>query len=308
MSNSIISSIISDMKSTKLFSLIVSSFRSWYKNWPWILFSVFFDVLFIISTGIVITLVQFKLFESLEAVMRMAGEATGGIANFYNQTGQVTSGIAGLTSDSLFQYHVNTIFQYLGLMVLGVFICWIIFQGLSWYAAHRMSSKKRLPFIIYWKNFALQSFPFYLISVFLIFLSIRLIFSINTSIAPIVSEGFINFFFIILMIVNWYFGFLSFTLTSRSSWYNFKKSFAYSTKRFTKIIPSIAFILVLFLVIDLFLRLFKGDPVILGIVGTFTFMPTLVFSRILLFKTTKEYWEGKTESKKAKKKHSKAKN
>jgi hypothetical protein len=298
----VVKSIASDIKRSNLLNIASRSFDDWKTSWPWILLSVLTDFLFIITTSIIITLIQFTLFEHLEALMTLAGEATGGLTNVFNQTAQVSSGLSGLAANADFQYHLNIIVKYLAIMVLCTFLTWIVFQGLSWFIAYRMSTdkKQRLPFITFCKNFTLQSFPFYLLSVIWIFLSVRLLFAINMSMTPIMGEDFLNFLFVLFICVTWYFGFLSYTITGKYAYSNFKQSFVYGVKRFTKTIQSIAFLLVLFLVIDIILRLsfIRGDPVLLVILGTILFMPAVCFARIMMFRTTQVYWPLKKHSSK----------
>jgi hypothetical protein len=81
-------------------------------------------------------------------------------------------------------------------------------------------------------------------------------------------------------------------LDARYAYRNVKDCFIFGVKRFFKIIQSILFLSVFFLMIDLFLRIsfIRSDPIILMLVGTVILMPAMVFARILLFKTTAEYW------------------
>ncbi len=293
--SSFIDSIITDIEKANVFNLVSKSFKSWYRNWPWIILNIFIDIIFLISVSAVITLIQFTLFEHLEALMSMTGEATGGLMGIYNQTAEVSSSLVGLGSNLDFQYHLNIIFKYLGFMILAVFVLWILLQGISWYIAYRMSTEKRIPFFTFWKNFALQSIPFYLLTILWIFISIKMLFSTKMSIAPIFSEDFANFIFALLIILTWYFGSICYTITSRYAYKNVKHSFIFGIRGFTKTIQSFGFIIFLFLIIDLFLRIpfIREDPFVLAIIGTLIFMPALIFAKILLFNTTREYLTAK---------------
>ncbi|MBW2972529.1 hypothetical protein KY359_05830 [Candidatus Woesearchaeota archaeon] len=290
---SLIDSIITDIEESRLLALVKSSFKSWYTHWPWILLSVLVDFLFLVSVSTVITLIQFTLFEHLEQLMTMMGEATGGLMNVYNDTATVSAGIMGTASSLDFQYHLGVIFKYLGIMVLSSFALWMVFQGISWYIAYRMSTdKNRLPFIIYWKNFALESVPFYLVSILLLFLYIRILFSIKMSMSPMLGTQGLDFFFVLLVVVTWYFGALCYSLTERHAYKNFKQCFVYGIKRFTKTIQSFIFIAVVFFMIDLILRIgfIRNDAFVIMVVGTLLFMPAVVFAKILLYRTAQEYW------------------
>jgi hypothetical protein len=291
-SHSRIDSLLTAFEELGIFRLLSSSFRSWSRGWPFILLSVLVDFLFVVSASVVITLIQFTLFEHLEALMAMTGEATGGLMNIYNQTSEVSSGLMGLSNNPDFQYHISVIFKYVGVMILSVFVLWVIFQGISWYLAHRMSADKRQPFLVFWKNFAITSVPFFFLTVIWIFVSVRILFAIKMSIAPVMGESMLNFLFAVAVIVTWYFGSLCYTLTSGYAYQNLKQCFVFGVRRFTKVIQSFAALAVIFFILDRVLRIgfIRNDPFVLMVIGTILFMPALVFARMLLFKTTQEYW------------------
>ncbi len=276
-----------------IIGLVTSSFKSWLYNWPLVLLCILSDLFFIIAVASSVTFAQFKLYTHLEAIMRIAGEATGGILNIYNQTEQVSTGLMGLSANLEFKHHLNVLFNYLGLLILAIFMFWIIFQGISWYFAYRMSTDKRQRFLVFWKNFAIESIPFYLLSVIWIFLSARMLFSSKISIAPLISERAIDILFYMLIAVTWYFSSMCFTLTSESAYSNIKQCFSYGTKKFVKTIQSFAVIVVLFVIVDLLLRIpfIKNDIVMMTLFGIILLLPVLSFARVLLFKTSERYWE-----------------
>jgi hypothetical protein len=297
-SKSIIDSIITDIEQAAIFKLVFSSFRSWYKNWPWLLFSMLCDILFLVSASATVTLIQLNLLFHLEEMMRLTGEATGGLMNIYNETAKVSSGLLSISNNMTFQDHLSTIIKYIALMFLLVFIFWILFEGLSWYASYRISTSElkyenRVSFLIFMKNFILQSLPFYLFIIALILLSIRLLFAIRISIAPFMSVETLAFLFWLFVIMTVYFGSLCFTITTKSSYQNLRQCFLYGIRKFTKTIQSFAFILVLFFIINLILKIsfIRNDPFVLMIIGIIIFLPALVFSRVLLFGTAECYWK-----------------
>lgn len=287
---------------------VKQSFKSWHTHWPSILLSVLIDLVFILCVSTVVTLIQFTLFDHLEAIMKMTGESTGGLMNIYNQTDQVTMGLSSVTNTGEFQFHMTQIVKYLGIMVLSVFVFWAVFQALSWFVAYRASTdeKKRQPFLLFWKNFALESVPFYLLTVFWIFISVRLVISAKMSIAPWMGESVINAGFITLVLATWYFGTLCYTMISKSAYSNFKQAFVYGVKKFPNTIQSFLLILILFTVIDFILKLpfLRGDAFLLAVVGTLLFLPTLFFARILLFRTAETHWKADDGAGKAKAKPS----
>lgn len=279
---------------SSLFRLSSSSFSSVLRSWPYLLLSVLFDFLFLVATGVVITLIQFTLFEHLEKIMEMTGEVTGGLVNIYNQTAEVSAGMMSIPNNPDFQYHVNIIFKYLGIMVLATLIIWIIFQGLSWFIAYRMSHEKkdRIPFLVFWRDFAIKTIPFYVLTVLWIFLSVRVLLSIKMSMTPWLGEDALNSIFIFLVLFTWYFGSVAYTIVSGKAWSEFKSSFRFGLKKFPKIIQSFLLIAVLFLIIDQVLRIpgIAEDPFLKIIIGMIIFMPAIVYARVFLFRTTQEYW------------------
>ncbi|MBW2963894.1 hypothetical protein KY363_00400 [Candidatus Woesearchaeota archaeon] len=286
-------SVWSGIRSSRLLRLAGVSIRSVLRSWPFLLLSILFDFLFLIATGTVITLIQFSLFEHLEAIMEMTGEVTGGLMNIYNDTAGVSAGMMSIPNNPDFQFHVNVIFKYLGIMVLATLIIWMVFQGLSWFIAYRMSheKKERIPFLAFWRDFAIKTIPFYALTVLLIFLSVRLLLTIKMSMTPWMGEDALNAVFILLVLITWYFGSVAYTLVSGNAWSEFKASFSFGFRKFPKVIQSFLLVAVLFLIIDQVLRIpfIAADPFLKIIFGVLIFMPAIVFTRVLLFNTTREY-------------------
>jgi hypothetical protein len=277
-----------------LLTVVKDSATLWYKRWPSLLLSCLSDLAFLFILGIIMTFIQFTLFEHLEALMKLTGEATGGLMNIYNETLDVSVGLSGLSGNTEFQYHVSVIFKYLGIMVLATFVLWIIFQGLSWYIAYRATKDKdRMKFLVFMKNFALQSVPFYLLSVLWIFLSVRILVWIKMSTVQVMSETTLNILFIIFVMITWYFGTLCYTITGKYAYKNFKEAFRYGIFKFSKVIQSFAVLVILFFIIDQILRLsfIRQDSFVLMVFGILLLIPAIFFARILLFKTSEMYVE-----------------
>ena len=292
-------SILSDIKNANIFKIIISSFRAWYRNWPWMILSVLVDLIFIGVLSVASFLISLKLFEHIEAMLNITGEITGGIMNVFTQPTEVSTGIASLSQNTQLQSHTQSMLNYLGLLVLASFLCWIVFQGISWYIAYRMSTRKnRQSFIVYWKNFALESIPFHVLTSLWIFLTVWLMVKIRMSLVKVVGDQFSSILFMILILITWYFGTLCYSITTNYAYRNFKQAFIYGIKRFTKTIQSYIFIFILYIVLDLlFLIGFMRENVLLA--GIILIMPAIVFARILLFKTRQAYWPLEQKKKKA---------
>ncbi|MBW2996732.1 hypothetical protein KY349_00155 [Candidatus Woesearchaeota archaeon] len=279
-------SIVSDIKSSNLFKLVSSSFKALFKRWPLLFASILVDFLFIFFLTGAAFLINLKLIEKATALMQLTGEMTGGMANALGMT-TATS----ITQDAQFQSLLTSIFKNFLLLVLVSFFLWIIFQGISWFFAYRMSQEKnRLPFLIFWKNFALETIPFYIVYFLTAFITGLLAFRIGSRTASLL--------FIIITVLTFYFGSLCYTITNRYAYQNFKQCFIYGTKKFTKVIQSILFLIVFFFIIQfVFWIIFSltGWALLPGII---LIMPAIVFARILLFKTAALYWQPKKHVKK----------
>ncbi|MFH1064274.1 MAG: hypothetical protein V1729_04295 [Candidatus Woesearchaeota archaeon] len=289
-------SIIDDIYGSRLFKIVNESFSAWLNHWPLVLLCVFLEFIFLVGVSGFMTIIQILLFEHLEAVMRIAGELTGGLTNLYDETSQVTTGLSGLTNNTEFLYHLNIIFKYIAVMIAVTFVLWVIFQGIIWFISHKITAgKDHQHFFLFWRNFALQSIPFYLLSITFIFLSVRMLFSVKTSMAPILNETFLNFIFLLFIGITWYFGALSYTITTRNPYLNVRTALVYGVRKFPQVIQTVLFLVAVFFVIDRFLRLpfIKGDSFLLVILGIIILMPAFVFARIMLFKTTHEYPDDK---------------
>ncbi len=285
-------SVLDDIYGSRLFKIVGDSFFAWLRHWPLVLLCVFLEFIFLVGVSGFMTIIQILLFEHLEAVMRIAGELTGGLTNIYDETAQVTSGLSGLSQNTEFLYHLNIIFKFIALMIAVTFVLWVIFQGIIWFISHKIAAgEKHQHFFMFWKNFALQSIPFYLISITWIFLSVRLLFSVKTSMAPLMSETVLNFIFLLFVCITWYFGALSYTITTRHPYLNVRTAFVYGVRKFPQVIQTVLFLFALFFVIDRFLKLpfIKGDAFLLVIMGILILMPAFVFARVMLFKTSQEY-------------------
>jgi len=277
----------------KILELVKASLKS-MTQWKTLLLIILIDFLFIMSLGASTSIIQLKLLDKLQVVMQMAGESTGGLLNVYNETAEVSTAMMGLTQSEAFQAEMNSILFWLLILILMSYVMWVIFQGISWYLAHKISTEKRQGFWRFYRNFALQSIPFYILTVVWIFVSVKLLLSTKMSMVPFMSETTMNMIFAILVIITWYFGTLCYTITTKYAYRNFKQSFIFGVKRFLQVIQSVLVILVSFVIIDMILRAgFLADhPFILILLGAILFLPAVIFARVLLFKTTQEYWIG----------------
>lgn len=274
---------IGEIEKAEIVQLMAESHQACKKNWKKVILATFLDFLFVFINMTIIGLIQFAVLGHLEALMVMTGDATGGLFGIYEDTAEVTSGISSVGNDPNFEIHTTAIIRYLGLMIFSVFILWTIFQSISWYIVQRIANEKRQKFWVYFKNFSLITIPFYLIFVFIVFLSVRMLLSIQ---AISQGKGLVDGLFIIGTIILMYFLMIAYTQTNRKFWNVIKKTFVNGIKNFPTYIITFVVIILMIFVVDLILRMFKFDPVILMIVGLVIVFPILVYSKVLLCRTT----------------------
>lgn len=279
-------SIATDIKGSNLFKLVSSSFKALFNRWPLLFASILVDFLFLFFLTGAAFLINLKLIENAAELMQLTGEMTGGMANALGM-----STATSITQDVQFQSLVTSIAKNFLLLAFVAFLLWIVFQGISWFLAYRMSQdKSRLPFLIFWKNFALETIPFYIIYFLTAFITGLLAFRIGSSTAGLL--------FIIITAIAFYFGSLCYTLTDRSAYQNFRQCFVYGIKRFTKTIQSFLFLIIFFFIIQIVFWIIFSLTGWAFLPGIVLIMPAIVFARILLFKTTALYWQPLKHAKK----------
>ena len=200
------------IKNLKIIKLLHNSLKTLYKNIPWVLLVILIDIVFLFVLSGVMTVIQLSALDHLTAVMELSGQATGGIANIYEQPDNVLRGLQGLTVDEQFNFHIGKLLWYMLLMVLFAYILWVIFQGLAWWLIQRMSEKKQ-GFLRYMKNFTLQSLLWYFLFVLLTVGWIKAFLWVKTAVVQVMSTTTLNYIFWTLNIIVWYFGMFSYTMT-----------------------------------------------------------------------------------------------
>lgn len=277
----VVDSVCLDVRDSNLFKLVSSSFRAMFRRWPLLFASIIVDFLFLFFLSGAAFLINLRLIEKAAALMQLTGEMTGGVANALGM-----STATSLIQNYDFQSLLVSIAKYFMLLVLAAFVCWVVFQGISWFFAFRMSqSRDRLPFLVFWRNFAIETIPFYTIYFIAAFLTGILTFKIG--------QGTASLLFIIITVIIFYFGTLCYTLTSKSAFQDIKQCFVYGTKRFTKVIPSILFLVAFFLIIQLVFWLIMHLTGWILLPGIILIMPAIVFARVLMFRTAQMYWQTK---------------
>lgn len=293
----IFSSVLADVSGTRIAGIVRSSFVVWYRRWPLVLLSVVIDFLFLLMLSTAAYIVQLKLFEKMDALMEITGEKAGLMAMY---GGQELPKV--LTGSVEVQMIVSSMVKYLFYLVLASFFICIVFQGLNFFIAHRMIAKKhKQGFLIYMRNFALETLPFYILHTLWVFFTILLMFRLRTG-GSALSDSFSYGLFAVLSIITWYFGIICYTITGRSPLRNLKESFIAGIKRFPGFIQSYAFLFVVFVLLNIFYNLvFYGRGFSVELLGGIVLLlPFVAYARIMLFRTRQLYWPLKAQAAKKK--------
>jgi hypothetical protein len=289
--------IVDRIADSDIVSLISESFSASLKSWVKIAATAILGLLFIFSFGIVLGATQIKAMEHLIELMRMTGENTGGLINAYNDTAVATNFFV-LQKDSTYQYHLQSVFVYIGIIIVAGLLLWILFEGISWWLVYSSSKEKGagLGFLRFIRNFSIVSAFFHILTVLLIIFSVKLMFNQLTSITPILGKKAMDILFFIGVCVIWYFGALAYAMDDKKTYKNIKDAFVFGTTKILKILPSVIVFFVLMLNVDFILRLLAFNVTVMVIGGIILFFPVYFFCRVLLFKTVEKHWYGTARS------------
>ncbi len=278
------------IKEQNIVKIISTSFKTFYKNYHWALLIVLVDLMFLFVLGGVMTIVQVIAIDHLSAMMQMGGEATGGLANVYQDPAVIT-GLNDLSADAQFNYHMRSLVKYLAIMVLAGYVCWTLFQGLSWWLSNRLNGKRQ-SYLRYMKNFALQSLLFYGGFVVLMVLWVRMFMASQMAIVPWMSRFTLDIIFWVLAGAWWYFGFWSYTMRHKYAYQNIREAFVFGVKKFFHILPTLMSVTILFVIIDFLLKIpfIAGNNIIMLLFGILLLMPAFTYTRLLLIETRMLFW------------------
>jgi len=171
-----------------------------------------------------------------------------------------------------------------------VFIIFIITQSVSFWLCVREAYYKETDYITYFWKFALITIGFVIsfgIIYFLIYLIMKspigmLYFDVLTQSAIIMDS------FFILLYLAFYFMLISYSIISKEKiWNIIKKTFEIGVKKILKMIPAIIVIIIMYVLVDLILRIMIHELVWM-ITGIIIFFSVLTISRLYLIITIKK--------------------
>lgn len=187
--------------------------------------------------------------------------------------------------------HLIGVILWMLVLLVVAYAIYVIIQGLAWRVASNSAGKK-----ISWTQFALLNIPWFIIGgilyFFLTVIDLRAVIveaMTNTPVSAVTRSIFLGLFSLTI-----YFALISYGELQQHNW---KKAFTNSFKRgigkITTILPATLVIIVLFLIINyILILLFNLNQAIGFIVGLVILLPTLFWSRILIYHTVRDEEHG----------------
>jgi len=217
--------------------------------------------------------------------------------NFINllmMTGRTFYGLAqeSLESSILMQQmnsSINNIVWWIIGLIISVYFIYSIFQSASWFFAGKTVDKK-LIFWDYIKRFFAVNAVWHIILTVIMYFYVRSViltntFKISSGLDVIETSSFI--FIIILS----YFSLISYALIAKLSFReSMKKCFIEGFKRFFSLLPFFVVFALVFLFIDLILKLiFLINDTLMFIAGLIIILPTITYFRVVLISIIKDF-------------------
>lgn len=194
------------MKTKNFLSYLGPAFKLCSKNKSLFFLSVLFDILFFLS----VIAGQFWVLLSVKgSVLRIMDIVQQNLVSAVQSgaAAQVSSGLLK-TPELISEYKV--IMKYFFLMVLIFFVSWLVFRGVSWFIAHRMSGRVDIKRFV--KQFFLFSLFAFVFGFIWLLVVLRLIAYSSSSFLPVVSVGMDHFFLFLGFAVLNYFLFITYSL------------------------------------------------------------------------------------------------
>ncbi|MBT7902942.1 hypothetical protein HN587_03690 [Candidatus Woesearchaeota archaeon] len=276
-------------------NIIQDSGMSILKNPVYFFLTILFDFLFVFIFAMIYSYIAVFILNKIISLFQLLGTETGGLTNIL--TPEDATKLSVIANNPEFVELFGSIMKDVFIMMLAFLICFIIFQVFAWRFSIKAATKNNkltpiepeyeLTLLQYWKNFALQSLPFLILTFGWSFFCLRSYILSKLSPAVLLPAPLWKYFLVLGLIIIWYFGNISFCFLKRKSFKNFVNSFIIGIKKFPQIIPSIIFLGVLALVIELVLRIPLLVQSVTGffIIGVILVFSYLVFARIVIFKT-----------------------
>ena len=286
---------INTAKKFRITNIVIESWKDFKENFKIVMACTGLDFLFLFLFSFVTMFFQMRIFYHLTYVVEMIVDNTDGLIAEVQDP--LASGMIGLMNNSDFLAHMTQITINFLYTFVVLFVLWTLIQSIGWYLLHKKvnKTKKKISYLNYLYSFSLITFACFAITLTAILLFFKYYIQVGLSTELVVGKGFVMFLYFAVLIITWYYGFYSYAKRTENPVAHFKNTFVEATKNIGKIIPAIIFLFVLytiilnlwnlwFVVFDYYLSSIMATLISM-IFGIIIFMPSMVYSKILLIKT-----------------------
>jgi len=262
-------------RSQILITGFIDSFNSIRRKPIYFIVPLFIDLFFLFIFSIVYHFFFRNIMDKIISLLMLTGKSLQGITqnemslNILANQQQMNSLIMGIG------------FWILVLAVL-IYLLYCIFQGTSWFIAHKIL-KEKTNFKDYIKRFFAVNILWHIAFVIIAYFYVRAL--IFTNVLKISSNfGTVRIFSLIILIILSYFAFISYVLIKKHKFIeSIKKSFSFGIKEFSTIVPMYVLLILGFALIDVLLRLlFMISTTLMIVVGIVLIFPIIVYARIVI--------------------------
>jgi len=262
-------------KKNILIKSFADSYKAVRKNPSCIVIPFFIDLFFLFVFFIAYDFFLGSIMNKVISLLMLTGESLQGLTQ--------TDITLNLLSN---QQQMNSLIANIGFWIFGLialsYALYCIFQGTSWFIAHKIL-KEKTDFKEYIKRFFAVNILWCVSFVIIAYFYVRAVIYTQVLRSPSNIQT-VSIFSIILLIILSYFALISYVLIKK---YNFvdliKKSFSLAIKEFSTIAPMYVLLILGFAVIDILLRLlFMISTTFMVIVGIILMFPFIAYSRLVI--------------------------
>ncbi|MBD3310579.1 hypothetical protein GF351_05150 [Candidatus Woesearchaeota archaeon] len=205
---------ISRIKDSMVYREFFSSLELFRKKVRYLALPFLFDLLFFVLFVVVLNFFAFRMLDELVAVRDLTEGAT--VEAYGAMTTAQFATVLG--NEAQLMAHMNQFLMLLSVFVLVSFLIYVLLQGVNWYLTDMVVWGRKFS----WRVLARYSGLFFLLNLvwlaglLVIFFVLREILFWNTqNLYPLVSQTFLNYASILLVLVYLYFVFISYALLMR---------------------------------------------------------------------------------------------
>ena len=216
-----LSKLLDSLKRFETIKLVILCFELIKKSWGRFLIATGLDFLFLVGFSLVVGFFQTRVFEHLYTLLLYMGKQTGGVIQEIQNP--FSGNLSRLASDTTFIYHIENAIYNLLLMFVCILIVWCVLEGLNWWMLHKLN-KDSVELKQYIGSFIVSSVLFFGITLLSLSYFLKQYIDVGFAIESLITKETVFGLYIASLIVIWYFGFISYSLSYSSIWKNISEA------------------------------------------------------------------------------------